>query len=931
MSNKEPGPVLRGRTDECAYLGELLAQVRAGNSRVLVLSGEAGVGKTALLDYLAAQASDCRLTRWVGVESEMELPFAGLRQICEPLLGDLDRLAPPQRDAVAVALGLEAGKPADRFLIGLAVLNLLAGAAEDTPVVWIVDDAQWLDRISEQVLGFVARRLLAERVGIVFALRGSVVEGEFVRMPQLPIDGVDDDEARQILASVVRQPIDTRVRDRIIAEAHGNPLALLELPHALTDAEWGGYGRHGMPLTSRIEREFLSRLESLETEVRRFLLVAAAEPLGDIALLWRAADQLGLDRRTGVAAEATGLIELGTRVRFRHPLVRSAAYRSMPTDERVAVHRALAAVTDRQLDPDRRAWHRRRAAAGPDEDVAAELEAAADRARMRGGLTAAATFLEHAAVLTPDAGRRADRALAAAWAKCDAGSLDEALTLLGTVDAGPADPMRAAQADHLRGQVAFDRAHGAEAARYLLSAARQLLPLDEKVARDTHLEALSAAMWASNPAYPESFAAVTDTARACPRSYEPTRATEWLLDGLSRRFTDGYAAAAPTLARALEAALTAEVGADDVGRLLWMVGNRVSGIIAVELWDFDAGYELATRQVRLARDAGALLQLQFALNFLANYEELAGNLDEAALLLEEDRLVGDASGNPRVGYSAMTLAGLRGQEALATELIAAASSAEATRERGRIVTFGSYARAVLYNGLVRYDTALDAAREVFDYEILGYRTLVVGELAEAALHGDDLPRVQHAAEWLSERVQATPTAWARAMDARVRAMLSTGDEADSLHRQSIADFARTRLRPELARGHLLHGEWLRREGQRIEARTALQTAHDMLAAMGMDGFAERARRELIATGATARRRSVETTLELTAQEAQIARLAREGYSNPEIGSRLFLSPRTVEWHMSRVFTKLGVRSRRQLRDLTVSPAMLAAGGAPAAV
>jgi DNA-binding CsgD family transcriptional regulator len=929
MAEKEAAPNLRGRTDECATLDELLAEVRAGRSRVLVLSGEAGVGKTALLDFMAARATDCRLTRWVGVESEMELPFAALRQLCEPLLSHLERLPEPQREALSIALGLAAGKPADRFLVGLAVLTLLAEVAEEVPVVWVADDAQWLDRISEQVLGFVARRLLAERVGVVFAVRGSTVEGELARMSQLPIDGVDDVNAREILTSVVRQPIDTRVRDRIIAEAHGNPLALLELPHALTDAEWSGYGRHGTPLPSRIEREFRSRLETLDPEVRRFLSVAAAEPLGDTALLWRAVDQLGLDRRTGVAAEATGLIELSTRVRFRHPLVRSAAYRSMPTDERMAVHRALADVTDPQIDPDRRAWHRRRAAAGPNEDLAAELEAAADRARMRGGLTAAATFLEHAAVLTPDANERADRALAAAWAKCDAGSLDDALTLLGAVDAGPADPMRAAQADHLRGQIAFDRAHGAEAAQFLLSAARQLLPLDQALARDTHLEALSAAMWASNPAHPDSFATVMDAARACPRQREPNRATELLLEGLASRFTDGYVAAAPALVRALDAARAADVDAGEVGRLLWLVGNRVSGIIAVEVWDFDAGYELATRQVRLARATGALLQLQFALNFLANFEELAGNLDEAALLLEEDRLVGEASGNPGVGYSAMTLAGYRGQEPLADELVAAASGEEATRERGRIVTFGSYARAVLYNGLARYDAARDAASDVFDYDILGYRTLVVGELAEAALHCDDLPRVRQAAEWLADRVQATPTAWARGMDARIRAMLSTGDEADVLHRQSVDVFATTRLRPELARGHLLYGEWLRREGRRIAARARLQIAHDMLAGMGMDGFAERARRELIATGATARKRTVETSLELTAQEAQIARLAREGYSNPEIGSRLFLSPRTVEWHMSRVFSKLGVRSRRQLRDLKLSPAMLAAAPATA--
>jgi len=914
---------LLGRSAERAALDSLLEEVRAGRSRVLVLSGEAGVGKTALLDHLCTRASDFGVTRWVGVESEMELPFAGLRQLCEPMLDRLGRLADPQRHALETALGLQSGEPADRFLVGLAVLNLLADLAEENPLLWVVDDAQCLDRTSEQILGFVSRRLLAERVAMVFGVRGSATD-ELSGMPQLPIDGVDDAHARAILATVVRQPIDARVRDRILAEAHGNPLALLELPHSLTDAEWSGYGRHGSPLTSRIEREFQSRLETLDPAVRRFLLLAAAEPLGDTALLWRAVDEFGLERRAGVAAEATGLIELGTRVRFRHPMVRSAAYRSMSSDERIAAHRALAEVTDPEVDPDRRAWHRRRAAEGPDEEVAAELEAAADRARLLGGLTAAAAFLEHAAVLTPDPGRRADRSLAAAWAKCDAGSLHEAEALLDAVEAGPAEPMRTAQAEHLRGQIAFDLAHGAEAAQRLLSSAQRLLPLDSEQARDTHLEALSAAMWASNPANPDSSVLVVDVARACPRTSHPARPTDLLLEGLTSRFADGYVAAAPALVRALEAARTADVSVGEVGRLLWMVGNRVSGIIAVEVWDFDAGYELATRQVRLARETGALLQLQFALNFLANYEEIAGNLDEAASLLEEERLVGEASGNRRVGYSAISLAAFRGQEALMNEVIVGIRGVDGTRDGGRVATFASYARAVLCNGLGRYDDALAAAQQVIDHDILGYPNLIVGELAEAALRCDDLPLARRASEWLSERVQATPTAWARGMDTRIRAMLGAGDEADALYRQSIDELALTRLRPELARGHLLYGEWLRREGRRVESRAPLQTAHDMLADMGMAGFADRARRELVATGATARKRRAETSNELTPQEAQIARLARDGHSNPEISTRMFLSPRTVEWHMSRVFTKLGIRSRRELRDLNLLPAPLAA-------
>ena len=923
MADAETVRTLRGRKDECAALDGLLADVREGRSRVLVLSGEAGVGKTAMLDYLGLRATGCQVTRWVGVESEMELAFAALRQLCEPFLDRLDGLAEPQREALATALGLKSGTPADRYLVGLAVLNLLAERAENDPVLWVIDDAQWLDRISAQVLAFVARRLLAERVGLVFAVRDFTADGDLAGLPELPVDGLDDTAAREILASLVTVPTDPRVQDRIIAEAHGNPLALLELPQTWMAADWTGHGRHGAPLTSRIEQSFVDRLATLAVEVRRFLLVAAAEPVGDTALLWRALERLSVERDAAVAAEASGLIEVGIQVRFRHPMVRSAAYRSMPPEERLAAHRALAEVTDPDVDPDRRAWHLSRAIVGPDEQVAAELEAAAVRARSRGGLIAAAASLEQAATVTPDPDRHAERTLAAAWAKCDAGFLDAALTLLGAVDSGPPDPLRAAQAEHLRGQIAFDQARGAGAARFLLSSAQQLEPLDPQLARDTHLEALAAAMWASDPRTPAPLIAAARAARAAPPAQEPPRATDLLLDGLAMRLTAGYADAAPTLAQALDAARTTVVGADDVGRLLWMVGNRVSGVLAAELWDFDAGRELARRQVQLARDAGALVQLQFAANFLANYEILAGRLDEAALLVEEDRLVAEATGRPRVGYTAMLLAAYRGEEAAARELIAAETGEEAQRERGRIVSFASYATAVLENGLARYEAASSAAREVFDHDVLGYRSLVVGELAEAALRTGDLHRVSEAAEWLAERARVTGTPWARGMEARVRAMLSEGDEADTLYRASIDHLSATSLRTELARSHLLYGEWLRREGRRIDARAQLHTAQDMLTDMGMAGFAKRARLELTATGATARKRTVETSYELTAQESQIARLARDGYSNPEIGTRLFLSPRTVEWHMRRVFTKLGISSRRQLREMKLSPALAA--------
>ena len=903
---------LLGRSEECATLDRLLADARAGRGQVLVLRGEAGIGKTALVDYLAAQASGCRVARAAGAESERELAYAGLQQLCAPFLDRIDRLPEPQRDALGTAFGLSAGGRPNRFLVGLAVLTLLADVAEEQPLVCLVDDAQWLDPMSAQILAFVARRLLAERIALVLAVRDPEDEPDLAGLPELAVCGLSDTEARKLLDSVVKGPVDARVRDRIVAETHGNPLALIELPRAWTAAELADGFERTAPLVSRIEQCFVRQIQPLPADTRMLLLTAAAEPLGDATLLWGAAGRLGLGADPAAAAEATGLIEFGPRIRFRHPLVRSAVYRSASARERQEAHQALAEVTDPGVEPDRRAWHRAQATVLPDEDVAADLERSAGRAQARGGLLAAAAFLEQAAVLTPEPARRAQRELAAASVKRDAGALDAALGLLVAVETGPPDALRGAEVEHLRGQIAFDQRRGGDAARLLLSAARRLAPLDADQARETYLEALAAAMWASGSEGPDVVEAA-EAACAAPSACVPPRAVDLVLDALATRFTEGYVAAAPLLTRAVEAIRELDVGAADVGRMLWLAGNRAGGIIATEVWDFDAGYALATRQVRLARDAGALVQLQFALNFLANNELLAGNLTAAEALIEEDRLVADVTGNPPVAYTSMLLAAFRGNEARASELIAAAAHEASAGGQGRIVTFADYASAVLHNGLGRHDVALAAARQVFERDAVGYQTLVTTEVAEAASRTGDKELLAAVVARSSERVRVTPTEWARGVDALLRA-LQGEEDVDALYREAIERLGRTALRVELARGHLLFGEWLRREGRRVDAREHLRTAHDMLTTMGLEAFAERARRELLATGETARKRTVETTDELTSQESQIARLARDGFSNPEIGTRLFISPRTVEWHLRKVFTKLGISSRRQLRD-----------------
>jgi DNA-binding CsgD family transcriptional regulator len=819
------------------------------------------------------------------------------------------------------AFGLGPGSAPDRFLVGLAVLSLLADVAEEHPLICLVDDAQWLDRASAQVLGFVARRLAAESVGLVFAAR--VPGEELAGLPELVVEGLQEGDARELLDAVLTGPLDARVRDRIVAEARGNPLALVELPQGLPPAELaGGFALpSALPLSASIEESFRRRLEGLPADTRVLLQLAAAEPVGDPVLVWRAAERLGIATEAATPAAEAGLLEFGARVRFRHPLVRSAAYRSASLQQRQDLHRALAEVTDPKTDPDRRAWHRAQAAPGPDEDVAAELEHSAGRAQARGGLAAAAAFLERAAMLTPDPTRRVWRGLAAARAKRGAGALDAALGLLVAVEAGPLDALSAAEVDHLRGLIALVQRHPSDAARLLLSTARRLEPIHAGLARDTHLDALWAAIWAGDLGRPGGVLAAAEAARAAPPSPEPPRAVDVLLDALALRLTQGYAAAAPLLTRALELSLDLNLTNHEAGRSRWLAGGRASALVALELWDADSWHALAAVQAQFARDTGAPVHLQYALNLLAAAHLFAGELTTAARLVDEDRLIAEATGNPPVGYAAMMLAAWQGQEAQASELIEATVRAATARGLGRMVSFAAYASSVLDNGLGRHDAARNAAWRAFARDDFGYGPYVVPELAEAASRTGDVALVRAALQWLSDRTRLAPTEWALGIEARVRALLSEGEAAERCYRESIDRLGRTRVLVQFARAHLLYGEWLRRQRRRLDARAQLRTAHDLLEAMGIEGFAERARRELDATGETARKRTVATRHALTAQEALIARLARDGLSNPEIGSRLFISERTVQYHLGKVFAKLAVRSRSQLdRVLPSDPA-----------
>jgi DNA-binding CsgD family transcriptional regulator len=901
------GGQLLGRKREREALDRLLDAGRGGRGGVLVADGEAGVGKTALLEYAVEAAPEFRIARTSGVEAEMELPFAAVQQLCSPCLDFWDRLPQPQHEALGVAFGLITGPAPNPFLVGLAVLSLLSEAAEERPVLAVVDDAQWLDHASARALAFVARRLLAEKIALVFAARepGDLLAG----LPELHVLPLGHRDARTLLESALPARLDEHVLERIVAETRGNPLALLELPRGLTPTQLaGGFGLPAaVPLSASIEESFTRRLANLPRDARRLLLVAAADAVGDTALVWRAARQLEIPDSAAETVEAEGLLELGARVVFRHPLARSAVYGAAGLKERRAVHRALAQATDPEIDPDRRAWHRAQAASMPDEDVAAELERSAGRAQARGGLAAVAAFLERAAALTPEPTHRAQRLLVAAAAKRDAGDLEAALGLLLDVEAGVLDDLGRARVDLLRGQIALEQRRGGDAGRLFLSAAKRLEPLDPELARETYLDALAGAM-ASDVEVLGGAPAVAAAARVAPTGTSPPRTVDVVLEAFTTRLTDGYAAAAPTLARALELLLASDVSGEDVGRQLSPSSARDSNIVALEMWDDEAVHLLAARQVQVARDTGALVHLQFALSFLARSHMLAGELTAATLMIDEARFIAEATGNPALVNAPMILAAWRGHEAQASELIDATSEEAATRRW----TSNNYARAVLYNGLGRHDAARAAAWEAFQPDPIGYGTYLVPELAEAAYKTADRGQLESALEWLSERTRVISSGWASGIETRVRALVSEGEVADSLYCESIAHLSGTRARLELARTHLLYGEWLRRERRRLDAREHLRAALDAFTSTGAEAFARRAERELLAAGERARKRTADTIDQLTPQETQIARLAANGHTNREIAAQLFISPSTVEYHLGKAFRKLGVRSRTQL-------------------
>jgi DNA-binding CsgD family transcriptional regulator len=903
--------MLRGRGDERARLDRLLEGVLADRGGVLMLRGEAGMGKTALLDYAIASAPTMRVIRVTGVESEMELAFAGLHQLCAPMLDQLEPVPRPQRGALETVFGVTVGAAPDRFLVGLAVLSLLSEAAQERPLLCVIDDAQWLDRASAEALAFVARRLLAERVALLFAAREP--SEPLTGLPEMVLEGLADADARALLASVVPGRLDKRIAEQVIAETRGNPLALLELPRGLSAGQLaGGFGLPGAPsLSGRIEKSFLRRLEVLPEDTRRLLLIAAAEPTGDPALLWRAAEGLAIAAAALEPAESAGLIDVDGRVRFRHPLVRSALYRAAAPQERRRAHGALAAATDAQIDPDRRAWHLAAATAGPDEVVAAELERAASRAQARGGLAAAAAFQERAVALTSDQALRAQRALAAARTKYEAGALEDALALLHIADAGAHRAGQRARVDLLRAQIAFASRRGSDAPLLLLEAARKLERTDPKIARATYLDALSAARFAGPLARGADLVTVSQAALAGPAPAPAPRPSDLLLQGLAIQITRGYAAGAPLL-KAAVSAFDRETALPP-GEARWLSSALWA---AADLWDDHTFRRLTSRELERAREVGALTAIPLALSLLGWINATSGELAAAEWALDEIRSASDATGTPAQPYVALWIAAMRGREAETLDLMAAATNEAAARGEGYAMFVTEHATAVLYNGLGRYSEALAALRrQAVDPSYRDGSPRPMAELVEAADRSGERQLARLALERLVETTSAAGTDWAQGIEARSRALLSDGDAAEVLYRDAIERLSRTTMRVQLARAHLLYGEWLRRERRRREARQQLRTALEMFTSMGTEGFADRSQRELSATGERARKRNVETREDLTPQQMQIARMARDGLSNAEIGARLFVSQSTVAYHLRNVFSKLNIASRHQLAEM----------------
>ena len=900
--------VLLDREQELAALTELIESGRQGSGGALLLRGEAGVGLSMLLAKSVELAGGMAVARIEGVESECDLPFAAAHQLCARWLDRLDELAEPRRDALATAFGLARGDVDDRLLIGSALLELLGKVGEDTPLLCIVDDAEWVDSASADALTFAARRLDGRHVTIVVAAHEPIAAGTpFLGLRTLHVGGLARTDARKLLGSVVEGPLDERVRERLVAESAGIPLGLIELPGCLSAAQLAGLAElpRVLAVGERFRKRLLPSLDSLPAESRMLLLVAAAEPEASASLVWSAAAQLGISAAAAAPAETLGLVRVGQRIAFRHPLLRLAVYEAATICERQRAHEALVEVIDPEVDPDRRVWHRAAATLTADEELALELEGSAERAKGRGEYASAAALLEQAAEFTPDTAGRYRRTLVAAQAALAAGIPARATALLERPGPQTVSDQQRAQVESLRGAIGLALGQGADRATMLVDAAQALEPLDPRLARDTYLEALEVAIYTGGLRNDRDLLRIAEAARAGPRPAQPEAEADLLLGAFALLITVGHEAASPSLRRSLESFRSAD-------EVRWLA---LAALAAVEAWDDGALHDLMRRAAALAPHVGG--RSQRGLQQLGDLDAvISGRFGTATAPFAEAR---DEAAEPQQQEGRLTsLAELlasawRGRSTEARDLAEACMREAFARELGLYVAAAQSAIAVLELGLGQYDAALGAARGACENERPFVVTSTLPDLVEAAVRIGERKLAVSAVRRLSERTLPAGTDWALGTLARSRALLEAGPEAEGLYREAIERLRRCRAAPQLARGHLVYGEWLRRERRRREAREQLRTARDMFVFMGAQAFAERARTELAATGEQAERRvGVPEADALTAQEDRIARLVADGASNAEVAAQLFLSPRTVEYHLHKVFRKLGVSSRTQL-------------------
>ncbi|HEY0534206.1 MAG TPA: AAA family ATPase [Actinoplanes sp.] len=914
-----------GRLAECDRLDEVVAQVEAGGSATLVLRGEPGIGKTVLIDYLAERVSGTgRVLRANGVESEMDLPFAGLHQLCMPILHQVARLPQPQRDAIESAFGMQGHGTPDRLMVALAALNLVSTAAETEPLFCFVDDAHWLDQASAQALLFVARRLLAEQIGLVVAVRAGY--GVFAGLPELEVNALREPDARRLLASVVDGRLDARVSQRILAETHGNPLAIIQLPRGLSAAELSaGLGPStGLPLSGRIEHSFLRRYEQLSAPVQRLLLLAAAEPLGDPALLRRAATASGLPDRVVTAADTGGLMSMGLQIQFEHPLARSAIYGAAIAHDRHAAHRAIAQAIDPAVDPDHYAWHRSQATASADAEIAQELEDSAGRALARGGLAAAAAILERAAVLSTTREETIRRGLAAARATYEAGAPDRALGLVATLESASLGPMERAAITRLRGQISLSLGRPDHATGLLLNAAVALTALDPATARATYFETLEAATYAGRFGSDGGLAQLaSEVIRVLPATPHEPGVVDYFLDAMLIWAIDGLPRAVPTMRRALAELSSATTDPVAAARWAWLAIHVVNSTWADDHW-----LAINERYRTSVREAGALSLLPSVFAGSALLALWTGDFAAADTLLDDAGSISTAVGlGPVATRSRAMVAAWRGDRATTEAILMRVDQDGRVGGEQEQLSSADYCAAILGNGLGDYAAAYAAARASAYEQRLGTPELLLPELIEAAVRLGERAEAERALQRLAVRTTAAGTSWALGVEAYCRGLLAQGDAAEAFYRQAIRQLDACRIVPFRHRARLAYGEWLRRERRRVEAREQLQTAYDAFTAMGAHGFAERARRELLATGGSVSQRTEQTPDDLTPQELQVARLAAANASNQEIAAQLFISPSTVGYHLSKAFRKLDINSRRQLTDALSSIRVPQPGGA----